>query len=116
MKNRPHRQRFNSATRIINANRKKDIRQRAEKTFKRLMIKFLECIEGKDAESKEIQDRIAELNAEWIAYCSKSLYITEEGKKEFMIHVNKALEGLPALMTIPKAPEENPAGTPSQEN
>lgn len=116
MKNRPSHQRFNAATRVVDAQKKKEIQTRAEKTFKRLMIQFLECLEGKDAESKEVQDRIAELNAEWVAYCDKIIYITEEGKKEFMIHVNKVLEGLPAMMTIPKAPEEDPAGTPGQEN
>lgn len=108
MKNRPGHQR------IVDAQKKKEIQQRAEKTFKRLMITFLEFLDGKDAKSKEVQDKIAELDAEWVAYCDKVIHITEEGKKEFMNHVNKVLEGLPALMTIPKAEEAE--GTPALEN
>jgi hypothetical protein len=116
MKNRPGQQRFNGATRILDANSRKNIQTRAEKTFKRLMLEFLAFLDGKDAQSKEVQDKIAELNTEWVEYCEKIIHINEGGKKEFMVHVNKVLEGLPALMKIEKAPEEAPAGTTSPEN
>jgi hypothetical protein len=116
MKNRPGQQRFNGATRILDANSRKNIQTRAEKTFKRLMLEFLAFLDGKDAQSKEVQDKIADLNTEWVEYCEKIIHINEGGKKEFMVHVNKVLEGLPALMKIEKAPEEAPAGTTSPEN
>lgn len=83
---------------------RKTIQLRVEKTFKRLMIQFLVFYgKAEDPKSKEVQDKINELNDVWIAYCDKlGKAIMPEGKKEFMNHVDKAIEQMSKPL-IPQA-------------
>ena len=57
------------------------------------MIQFLKCYaEAEDTESKQVKDKIEELNAVWIAYCEKlGKVVVPAAKDEFMNHVNKAI-------------------------
>jgi hypothetical protein len=89
----------------------KVIQTRVEKTFKRLMVEFLNFQLGKPLDSKEVLDKIDELHLRWKEYCDRIQVITPEGRNALKEHIVLAIEKLKAPL-IPLAPE--PLGTTAE--
>ncbi len=108
MRSHPH---DTAVARLKQLERQKQIQQKSEAVFKRLMVSFVQFLGDKNADDSRLLAHISKLNDQWVKHCSKVKEMTPEGKDELMKHINKALEDLPINVTLGHPPD-----SPSQEN